>query len=213
MLNENREGVIKYQLIHQNTAIDQNISITSINAWRTLFVKLELIGQVAKRYQGYGFGNISQRQGSSSFLISGTQTGHIETLSKQHYCTILEASPETNQVKSLGETQPSSEALTHASVYQQNNKIMSVIHVHSPEIWHNSAKLEIPCTSAKVKYGTPEMAEAVNKLFNAEKFSNTAVFSMLGHEDGIIAFSDCMEKAAHLLIELFYKSLMIEQNR
>ena len=213
-----REGVIKYSLNHQNIALDKDISISEINAWRTILFKLNLIGQIKERYDGYGFGNISQRTKPSNtknaqFIISGTQTGNLEFLSRQHFCTVLEAKPDKNSLKSAGKIQPSSEALTHATVYQQNNEIKSVIHIHCPEIWSNSDKLTLPCSRSQVKYGTPEMAEEVKRLFRTAPLQSTGVFSMLGHEDGIIAFSDSMEKAAGLLINLYSRALAIEQNK
>ena len=209
------EGVIKYSLSHKNMAINKNISLSEINAWRTIFFKLDLIGQIRERYDGYGFGNISQRIKSSNteniqFVISGTQTGNLESLSRHHYCTVLEAKPDKNSLKSAGKTKPSSEALTHATVYQQDESIESVIHIHCPEIWKNSDKLKLPCSRIEVKYGTPEMAEEVSRLFHTTPLKSTDVFSMLGHEDGIIAFSDSMEKAANILINLYSRALAIE---
>ena len=212
------EGVIKYNLSHKNITLNGNISISEINAWRTILFKLELIGQITERYDGYGFGNISQRIRSSTtkniqFVISGTQTGNLESLSRDHYCTVLEAKPDKNSLKSSGKTKPSSEALTHATVYQQNNIIQSVIHIHCPEIWKNTDKLKLPFSRTEVKYGTPEMAEEVSRLFHTTPLKSTDALSMLGHEDGIIAFSDSMEKAANILINLYSRALTIEQNK
>lgn len=212
------EGVIKYSLIHKDIALNKDISLSEINAWRTILFKLDFIGQTKERYDGYGFGNISQRTELSStknvpFIISGTQTGNLESLSRHHYCTVLEANPGNNNLKSAGKIKPSSEALTHATIYQQNNKIQSVIHIHCPEIWNNTDKLNLPSSRSEVKYGTPEMAEEVKRLFHVTPLQSTDVFSMSGHEDGIISFSDSMEKAANLLINLYSKALAIEQNK
>ncbi len=213
-----QEGVIKYMLRHQTIPIDEHISIASITAWRTLFFKLELIGQLERRYDGYGFGNISQRLAPVNsetvpFIISGTQTGNIDSLFRHHYCVVLEANPLENSVKSAGKTQPSSESLTHACIYQQNKSIQAVIHIHSPEIWLNTQQLKLPYTAANVSYGTPEMAGEVKNLFDTASFQNTGIFSLLGHQDGIIAFSDSIEKAALLLIKTFSKALSIEQSK
>ncbi len=212
------EGVIKYHLNHQNSPIAEKLSISEINAWRTIFFKLGLIGQYAKRYEGYGFGNISQRitltnTNKVQFIISGTQTGYLESLSRHHYCFIQETCPQENRINSIGETKPSSEALTHASIYQQNKEIQSVIHIHCPKIWNNTHQLKIPYTSKDIAYGTPEMANEVKRLFRSSIKENTAIFSMLGHKDGIIAFSDSMEKAADPLIKLFSNAIKLEQNK
>jgi len=211
------EGVIKYQLDHLNEAFGANFSVSEINAWRSLFFKLQLIGQVKDRYEGYGFGNISQRINQSisdsvQFIISGTQTGGITNLSRQHYCLVKSANPYKNSINSIGETKPSSEALTHASVYQQDKNIQAVIHVHSPEIWNNTHQLKLAHTSADIAYGTPEMANEVARLMQTEQLKSEKVFSMLGHKDGIIAFSDSLEDAAIVLLKYFTKAIKVEQS-
>jgi len=213
-----QEGVIKYKLNHRKSPLDKHISISEINAWRTILFKLQLIGQIKGRYDGYGFGNISQRIIYSSsdkvqFIISGTQTGGIESLSNFQYCTILEACPIKNSIKSAGEVKPSSEALTHASVYQQDKSIKAVIHIHSPEIWKNTEQLKLPYTAADIAYGTPEMADEVKRLFQTDHLQKAHVFSMLGHKDGIIAFSDSIQKTALLIIKTYSKAIALEQNQ
>lgn len=209
------EGVIKYHLSHQHVPLKTQLPIAALNAWRTVFYKLELIGQVDGRYEGYGFGNISQKITTSNtddrqFIITGTQTGHLQTLSRQDYCVVKQVNLKNNSVESMGETKPSSEALTHASVYQQNNEIKSVIHVHSPDIWINTKKLYLPYITENIAYGTPEMANEVAHLLQKSYPQHTGIFSMLGHEDGIVAFSDSLEKAACLLIKYYSKAIAIE---
>lgn len=213
-----QEGVIKYRLNHQHSPFEDNLSIIELNAWRSMLYKLELIGQSKERYDGYGFGNISQRVnqaeiGSIQFIISGTQTGHIESLSRQHYCHVLEASPETNSLQSIGEVEPSSEALTHASIYQQDKSIQSVIHVHSPDIWNNTQSLHIPFTGADIPYGTPEMALAITQLFHSPAVNASSMMSMLGHVDGIIAFSNSFEIAFNLLTKALSNAIALEQSK
>lgn len=212
------EGVIKYNLDHQQIALDNSILLSELNTWRTILFKLKLIGKIEERYQGYGFGNISQRVNSSDtkapqFIISGTQTGGIGSLSKHHYCLVLQANPIKNSISSKGQIKPSSEALTHATLYQQDKQIQTVIHIHSPEIWKNTKQLKLAYTSADITYGTAEMANEVERLMQTEQLKNEKIFSMLGHEDGIIAFSDSLEDAALSLIKYFYKAVAIEQNR
>ncbi len=55
-----------------------------------------LIGQDPARYDGYDFGNVSQRigdidapHGKRSFIISGTQTGHLQELDSRHYTRVM----------------------------------------------------------------------------------------------------------------------------
>jgi len=212
------EGVIKYKPNHINAALKSNFSISEINKWRTLLFKKQLIGQINTRYEGYGFGNISQRvgpanSGSIQFIISGTQTGATEVLSRDHYCHVINADPIKNCIRSIGKTKPSSEALTHACVYQQDKRIQAVIHVHSPEIWNNTLRLKLPYTAADIAYGTPEMATEVERLMQTEQLQNERIFSMLGHTDGVIAFAETMEDAVLLLLKYHSKAILVEQSK
>ncbi|MGZ4956743.1 MAG: class II aldolase/adducin family protein [Methylobacter sp.] len=212
---EEQEGVIKYQLNHTQQSINHLLSITEINAWRTIAVRLDLIGQTPERYNNIGFGNISQRidTHSARFIISGTQTGHIEHLSPEHYCLIVNAEPHQNRLHSCGLCKPSSESLTHASIYAQDNAIQTVIHAHSPEIWKHTAALGLPHTSADVPYGTVEMATAVEQLFRSGKLSQNSLFTMLGHEDGVVAFGRNIQDTAWELIKYLSLAIAIEQQR
>jgi ribulose-5-phosphate 4-epimerase/fuculose-1-phosphate aldolase len=207
------EGVIKYQLNHTQQPLDPQFLITEINVWRSIAVRLELIGQNPKRYDNIGFGNISQKVDahSAQFIISGTQTGHIEQLSREHYCLIVKADPHQNRLESYGLCKPSSEALTHASVYAQDNAIQAIIHAHSPEIWKHTSTLGLPHTSADIAYGTVEMAMAVQQLFAFGKLKQISLFTMLGHEDGVVAFGRNMQEAAWELINCLSQAISIEQ--
>lgn len=206
------EGVIKYQLDHRPIALTANININPLNSWRSILYKLQLIGQDPARYQGLGYGNLSQRldpQGNA-FLITGTQTGDLPSLSAADYVMISEACPERNFIASQGLIPPSSEALTHASIYQ-HTAAQVVIHVHSPEIWRNSQRLNLACIGAEVAYGTPAMATAVEALCLSAGWTEQGLFSMLGHEDGIVAFANTLPQAAYSLIEQLAKAISLEQ--
>jgi L-ribulose-5-phosphate 4-epimerase len=210
---QEQEGVIKYQLEHTEKSINEKFSLSEINAWRTIIFRLGLIGQDPERYDNLGFGNISQRLGSQSsqFIISSSQTGHIEHLSAEHYCLVVKADPQKNQIQSCGLYKPSSESLTHASIYAQDGNIQAVIHVHSPEIWNNTAALNLPHISANIPYGTVEMAIAVEQLFQSGDLQRTSLFTMLGHEDGVVSFGINMQEAAWELIKCLSLAISILQ--
>ena len=198
-----QEGVIKYHLEHTQKPVNEKLSLGEINAWRTIIFRLGLIGQDPGRYDNLGFGNISQRLNphSSQFIISGSQTGHIEQLSPDQYCLVVKAEPRKNRIKSCGLRKPSSESLTHASIYAQDCNIQAVIHVHSPELWNHTAALNLPYISADIPYGTVAMAIAVEQLFQSGKLQQASLFSMLGHEDGVVSFGRNMQGAACELIK------------
>lgn len=212
-IKNEQEGVIKYQLEHTLKPISEKFSLSEINAWRTIIFRLDLIGQCPERYDNLGFGNISQRLDSRSnqFMISGSQTGHIEHLSPEHYCLVVKADPRKNRIESCGLHKPSSESLTHASIYAQDSSIQAVIHGHSSEIWNNTAALNLPHVSVDIPYGTVEMAAAVEQLFQSGHLQQTSLFTLLGHEDGVVSFGRNMQEAAWELIKYLSLAIGIEQ--
>lgn len=198
---EDVEGVIKYNLVHQYCALPSELVLDQLYSVRREMFRLKLIGQSAEKYHGLGYGNISQRlhPGKQEFLISGSQTGHLAELESLHFALISDSNVSTNSITSYGLVKPSSEALTHAAVYAQNTAIQAVIHVHSPILWHNTLQLHLPHITADIPYGTPAMATAVAELFHSGKLEQCPLFSMLGHEDGIIAFGSSLTAAAAIL--------------
>ena len=207
-----QEGVIKYQLEHTQKPINEKFSFCEINAWRTIIFRLDLIGQDPERYENLGFGNISQRLDAKSrqFIITGSQTGHIEHLSPEHYCLVVKADPHKNRIESCGHYKPSSESLTHASIYAQDSSIQAVIHAHSPEIWGNTVALGLPHISADIPYGTVEMVLAVEQLLQSGNLQQISLFTMLGHEDGVVSFGRNMQEAAWVLIKYLSLAIGIE---
>ena len=211
---KDQEGVIKYQLDHTQQPIDAKFAFGEINAWRTVVFRLGLIGQDRGRYGNLGFGNISLRLNpqSSQFIVSGSQTGHIEELSPEHYCLVVKADPRENRIESQGLIKPSSESLTHAGIYAQDSHIQAVIHGHSPEIWRHTLALKLPHTAADVPYGTVAMATAVEQLFQSGDLGQAGLFTMLGHKDGVVAFGETMQQAAWELIKQLSLAIGIEQS-
>ena len=200
MFTQEIEGVTKYHLHHKSTKADSRWNISAINSWRTLLYQLQLIGQQEDRYLGYGYGHIRQRMQAEKFLISGTQTGGIAELSKDNYCLVEAADLINNTLYSTGPCKPSSEALSHASIYTQDNNIQCIIHAHNPEIWRATQALKLAYTGKDIAYGTPDMAHAITDLFNSGQLKHQSIFTMLGHEDGIFSFAENFPQAAFAMI-------------
>lgn len=192
-----QEGVVKYRLDHARAEPFRAPELAELDAWRSVLHRLGLVGQQADRYDGYGFGNVSVRT-SRGFFISGTQTGRPERLGDTGYALVLSANVDVNSVESTGPVAPSSEALTHAAVYQLDPQINCVLHAHSPDIWVLPG---LPATPADVPYGTPAMARAVRRCFDAMGRPTFGLFVMAGHEDGAVSFGPDLATAAGLLIE------------
>ncbi|MCX5880787.1 MAG: class II aldolase/adducin family protein [Deltaproteobacteria bacterium] len=197
------EGVVQFNLTFLPGDPLPAAMLCSLNAWRQILYRLGLIGQDPTRYGGLGFGNISIRMESgnaTSFIISGTQTGGMDRLFPEHYTLVKTFDSATNNVVAEGVVRPSSESLTHGSLYRLDHRIGAVIHAHSPEIWARADSIGLPVTRRDVLYGTPEMAEEVCRLFQNTPVSVLKIFAMGGHEDGIVAFGSSTEQAGLTLV-------------
>lgn len=222
-----QEGVIKYQLDFTPSEATDIGRLRGLQQWRLTLYQLGLIGQDPERYGGLGYGNISERQQSdqindlpdglwsevchkskeedsaTAFIISGTQTGHLAELTEQHYARVNYCDPLCNRIQAEGPVKPSSEALTHGAVYAMSSDIQAVIHVHSPEIFALRDRLLLPRTPEDVRYGTPEMAQAVQALWDTGQLRGAPVLVMAGHEDGVISFGRNMAEAGMAMLNVF----------
>lgn len=212
------EGVIKFDLHYTNTGPVPGETLAELNGWRRILWQLALVGQDPARYGGYGFGNVSQRippfdtaAGKRRFVISGTQTGGLERLEATHYSVVDTYDPQTNRVQAGGPVRPSSESLTHGVIYDLDTGIHAILHVHSPHIWQQAAALGIPVTDAAVPYGTPGMAQEAGRLFSTTDVLHKGIFSMGGHEDGIVAFGTTPGEAGGILLKVLAKSYSLSR--
>ncbi len=191
------EGYIKYQC---NWIISDEIKyqqIEEINAWRNIMRKHGLIGMYEN---GIGYGNISIRIEKNIFLISGSATGGIEQLDETHYALVTDFNISNNSLTCKGNTKASSEALTHATIYECSTETQAVIHVHQHNIWKKILH-DVPTTSADISYGTPAMGFEVSRLFEETDVAQFKLIAMAGHEDGIISFGKTLEEAGNILLK------------
>jgi L-ribulose-5-phosphate 4-epimerase len=199
---QEQEGVIQFDLQWRQTGVIQT-DITALNVWRGILWKLGLIGHDPRRYNGYDFGNVSQRHGTGQqFIISGSQTGHEAQINEHHYALVTDFNPDTNRVVAQGPVHPSSESMTHGVIYRLDSSVNCVLHVHSPDIWNAASALTLPLTRPEVAYGTPEMATEVSRLFSESDARTRGIFAMAGHQDGVVAFGPTPEVAGVTLIKI-----------
>src|ERR1035437_5539616 len=85
MMNHNETGSIKFNCNWIEAEPIEDKTIIEINHWRNILFNYKLIGVYPN---GIGYGNISIRLNDKEFLISGTSTGHLETLTNQHYSIV-----------------------------------------------------------------------------------------------------------------------------
>ena len=194
------EGYVKYRSFHTIGLPPELVQIDEINAIRSKLWRLQLIGVYEN---GIGFGNISTRieapNSEGKFVISGTQTGHYPVLEARHYATVTGYNITQNTVSCRGMVKASSEALTHAAVYEADNTCRVVIHIHHLPTWQERLH-QLPTTQADVPYGTPEMANEILRLFRQSDLPQTKVLVMAGHPEGLIAFGTSGAEAYSLLM-------------
>jgi hypothetical protein len=206
------EGVIKFSAAHEDRALPRHRfakTCAQLSAWREVLFHLGLIGQDPARYDGAGYGNVSVRtgpfpgeRGRRAFVISGTQTGGAPCVSLQSYCVVTAYDARMNRVDSWGPILPSSESMTHGALYDLGPHIRAVLHVHAPHLFARARELGVPTSRDGVRYGTPDMAREVARLYRETPLEVRGVLAMGGHEDGIIAFGRDLDDAGAKLLSL-----------
>jgi L-ribulose-5-phosphate 4-epimerase len=196
MITPNETGSIKF---HCNWIAAEPVEekmIVEINHWRDVLFNHKLIGVYPN---GIGYGNISIRLNEKEFLISGTSTGHLETLTNEHYSTVISCNFIENDLTCKGPIKASAESMTHAAVYLMDPYVKAIIHVHNKKMWDTLLN-KIPTTSTSVEYGTPQMALEIKRLFNETNLIEKKLLVMGGHEEGVISFGKDMEEAGALIL-------------
>lgn len=200
------DGVIKYDRTNfshcEGLCLDE---YQELEYWRKKLFQLNLIGEYLEAQ--VGFGNISMIQDYSNFfeskhpqfIISGTQTGKYADLDGLQYTRVLDYEIDGLKIKMMGAIEASSEALTHAAIYDSNPNIKAVFHIHSKEIWEAMIADKSDFTAADIPYGTVEMAHATQQCI---KNKDAGVFCMHGHEDGVVIFGKSTDEAGKLTLEL-----------
>lgn len=194
------EGVIKFQLKLKNAPPPIKKLTMILEKWRTDFYERGLIGEYPN--ENIGYGNLSSRNAGKTFIITGSQTGHLAHLEAHHYTKVIDCDLKSGLVTAEGLVPPSSESLTHYGIYEANSAIQYVFHVHHPLLWKELHDPQYDYISENIPYGTQAMANAASKLL---KNKTCGVFVMKGHEDGIISYGTTADEAGENLIALYRK--------
>jgi len=199
------EGVIKFSRRHTPATLPAWAELHDLQHWFVCCRQRGLIGQDPDRYCGAAYGNLSQRA-SHGFLVTGSQTGGLETLGREHFAWVQEVDANRNLVVSSGPIAPSSESMTHAQLYSLLPEVNFVIHVHHKGIWEHAAELGLAITDPAAPYGTPHMAREVDRLLRQESVRQSCALSMGGHEDGIVTFGHDAQQAGETLLQILESS-------
>jgi L-ribulose-5-phosphate 4-epimerase len=194
-----KEGVVKYSFQHVSAPISVPPEMPELLSLRS---RLHALGRIGADAHGVGYGNLSVRlHASPRFLITGSQSSGLSEVDRRHFAIISIIDLDRNSLKSTGELQPSSEALTHAALYQVDGGIRAVVHVHSAAIW-NAYRNQLPTTREDVPYGTPEMGYEMIRLHKRTIIRKQGVVVMGGHQDGVVAFGPSLAEAAGEILKL-----------
>ncbi|MEN8146025.1 MAG: class II aldolase/adducin family protein [Campylobacterota bacterium] len=196
------DGVIKYAIEHTTETAPEFSDYKTLEALRSRLFTLGLIGVS----EGVGYGNISLREkNSSAFFITATQTGELSSLTDDYYTYISDYDFSSFKVISRGRHRPSSEALSHAMIYQIDPQINCVIHIHSKALWNFMKESNTLATTAE--YGTSKMADEIASLYTDRDPFKSSIFVMRGHEDGVMAFGRDVNEAELTLYSMIQKYL------
>lgn len=205
-MNSNRdEGVIKFKLTLKRAPAPEMNQVIALEKWRALFFKLGLVGEYP--IDKIGYGNLSSRLSKKTFIITGSQTGHLAHLQAHHYTKVIDCDLKKGSVTAEGLIPPSSESLTHFGIYEANQAIQYVFHVHHNKLWEILKNGPYDSISDDIPYGTQEMAEAASTLLGNK---TSGIFVMKGHEDGIISYGTTAEEAGKPILDL-YRKLAVRQ--
>jgi hypothetical protein len=159
--------------------------------------ELKQIGYYQELNIGYGNISIKTPQG---ILISGTQTGNIYPIKPEHFTLVTDYNINQNKVVCQGPIKASSESMTHTAIYEADESINAIIHIHNLKIWHE-LMYQVPTTNKEVPYGTPEMAQEIFRLFKETPVREEKIIVMGGHKEGIITFGSSLREAGNLLLD------------
>lgn len=194
------EGYIKYRIHWSPQPAPDATTAMRLEEWRRPLFVAGLIGQYAE--PPIGFGNISMRCGGpGQFLITGTQTGHIAHSNAAHYSLVTDYDIAANELSCTGPLQASSEALTHAAIYEMDPAINAVVHVHSRLLWDRYLNI-LPTTHPDIPYGTPEMACEFARLYSESGFRTQGIAVMGGHAEGLLSIGATLKLAATKILAL-----------
>jgi hypothetical protein len=192
------EGVIKFGCTWIERPPLPSWRVEALDDWRDRLHAHGLIGYDAAERVGYG--NVSVRDAySGAILITGTQTGHLQSLGPEHYTLLTDYDIEGNHVTCAGPIQASSESMTHLALYELGEACNAVVHIHDERAWR-ALTGRVPTTATGVPYGTPEMARELQRLYHEDALARVRVAVMHGHHGGLISFGSDIDAAGAVML-------------
>lgn len=193
------EGYIKFNRVwNQSGGMIPHDLFDEINSVRKKLFKLGFIGVYP---DGISYGNVSiRKRNDNHFYITGTSTGYIENLSREHYTKVTFFDINTNSCFCNGPVQASSESMTHGMFYEMDPAVHGIIHIHNRALWEKLLN-KVPTTPVTATFGSVEMAAEVQRLYKYSDLKEKKILAMAGHEEGIICFGNKLYEAMAVLMK------------
>ena len=194
------EGYIKFTCLHEKTEklpvkVPEKLKIV-----RDEMHQLGLIGHYPGLNVGYGNISIKIPEG---ILISATQTGDVYPISDEDFSLVTKYDIDKNTVWCTGKKRASSETMTHAALYEADENIKAIIHIHNKSLWEKYLH-KLPTTNPEVPYGTPQMAYEMKRLYHENiDIQNVKTIIMGGHEEGIISFGSSLDEVKLIINKIY----------
>lgn len=196
-----KEGYIKYRSHLLEWQIPELEGFEELNRCRTELFDLRLLGAYP---DGVGYGNVSMRVDAGRFIITGSATGAVRELGRDHYVLVESFDLKENSVRAVGRINPSAESMSHGAVYRARSGVGCVIHIHSRALFDYMRREGYWETDPAIPFGTPELASAINDLV-LSMLGDEGVFVTAGHDEGIIAFGRDVAAAKAMIMSVYEK--------
>lgn len=196
-LTKDEKGYIQFACDWEQVEAVEYRRLPEMIHWRRILFGAGLVGVDA---QGVGYGNISERVGATgSFVITATQTGHLEELDASHFAIVTACDVPGNRISCIGAIKASSESLSHAILYRADPQVGAVIHVHDAESWER-LRGSVPTTDLSAEAGTVAMAQEIDRLMNSTDLRRRRILVMGGHRDGLMSFGRSIAEAGSVIL-------------
>lgn len=189
------EGIIKYDQEWIRKPIGRSDMAADLLKLREDLYRRQWIGTYP---DGIGYGNVSVRLNDNDFLITGSGTGNLTRLTLDQLSLVTEADISANRLSCTGLVPASSEALSHAAIYQTDFEIGCVIHIHDSRLWKQLLN-KAPTIAEDIPYGTSAMAAALTEMVLTHYAENELIVTA-GHIDGIFTYGKTCDDAWQALL-------------
>jgi ribulose-5-phosphate 4-epimerase/fuculose-1-phosphate aldolase len=153
--------------------------------WCRRFADMGLIGPA--------MGNLSIRT-ATGLVVTPTNTDP-RTITADQFVEVLGVDQERQEVRIIGQREPSSESMLHAAIYAARPEINAIFHGHHNQLLAEAESRGIPVTAREQPYGTPALVNEVLLVARGEDF-----FIMRGH--GFVALGRDGEQAGQLIAQV-----------